>query len=41
MPVFDRAGMVIAVLDVDSEELGSFDQIDRKWLEMILRDVFS
>lgn len=41
LPVFDRAGMVIAVFDVDSEELGGFDQIDRKWLEMILRDVFS
>lgn len=41
LPVFGRAGKVIAVFDVDSKELGSFDQTDKGWLEKILRDVFS
>ena len=41
LPVFGRAGRLIAVFDVDSEELGSFDQTDREWLEKILGDVFS
>jgi len=41
LPVFDSKGNVIAVLDVDSEELGSFDEIDREWLEKILSCVFS
>jgi len=31
---------VIAVLDVDSEELGSFDKTDREWLEKILEYAF-
>jgi len=39
-PVFDSAGKVIAVFDVDSEAPGSFDETDRKWLERILREVF-
>ena len=41
LPVFDGAGRVTAVFDVDSEELGSFDRTDREWLEKILGDVFS
>ena len=41
LPVFGRAGKVIAVFDVDSKELGSFDETDKGWLEKILRDVFS
>ena len=41
LPVFDSYGNVIAVLDVDSEELGSFDETDREWLEKILRKAFS
>ena len=36
LPVFSSRGDVIAILDVDSEELGSFDDIDREWLEKIL-----
>jgi GAF domain-containing protein len=31
-----REGKVIAVLDIDSTELASFDQTDRLWLERIV-----
>ena len=41
LPVFNSRGDVIAVLDVDSEELESFDEIDREWLEKIIYEVFS
>jgi len=41
LPVFNWTGSLIAVFDVDSEELGSFDDTDRKWLERILRETFS
>lgn len=37
VPVFDEKGGVIAVLDVDSEEYGSFDEKDREWLEKIAK----
>ncbi|HIE18719.1 TPA: GAF domain-containing protein [Candidatus Bathyarchaeota archaeon] len=40
LPIFDSGGNVIAVLDVDSEELRSFDETDREWLEKILGYVF-
>jgi GAF domain-containing protein len=36
VPVRDPRGRVIAVFDVDSEELGAFDEVDREWLERIL-----
>ncbi|MFC7335685.1 GAF domain-containing protein [Haloferula chungangensis] len=36
VPVRDRSGTVVAVFDVDSEEKGAFDDIDREWLERIL-----
>jgi len=41
LPVFDSKGDIIAILDVDSEELGSFDETDQKWLEKILHCAFS
>ena len=41
VPVFDRAGQLIAVLDVDSDRPAAFDQVDAQWLEKILRDTFS
>jgi len=41
LPVFNSEGDVIAVLDVDSEELGSFDETDQEWLERILHYAFS
>eukprot|EP00164_Ancoracysta_twista_P009608 GFYU01014282.1.p1 GENE.GFYU01014282.1~~GFYU01014282.1.p1 ORF type:complete len:373 (-),score=83.06 GFYU01014282.1:435-1457(-) len=35
VPVFDQQGKLAAVLDVDSEETGSFNEVDQKWLEKI------
>lgn len=37
VPVFDRAGAVIAVLDVDSEHVGAFDARDARALERWVR----
>jgi len=31
-----RGGVVVGVLDIDSEHLGAFDQIDRRFLEEIV-----
>ena len=36
VPVFSKAGEVIAVLDIDSKELATFDDIDREYLEGIV-----
>lgn len=35
VPVFCE-GEVVAVLDIDSERLGTFDEVDREWLEKIV-----
>ena len=35
VPVFDRDGALIAVLDVDSDQLDMFDEVDREELERI------
>ena len=35
VPIFDRSGAVVAVLDVDSEKLADFSELDQKWLEKI------
>ena len=35
VPVLDSAGELVAVLDVDSNQLGAFDEIDRVHLEAI------
>lgn len=40
VPVFDAAGDLIAVFDVDSERKAAFDEVDRRWLEKILGGVF-
>ena len=40
VPVFDAAGVLIAVFDVDSTELGAFDAVDAVGLERILRQTF-
>ncbi len=37
VPVFSSNGKVIAVLDIDSEHIGTFDDIDRKYLEDICK----
>lgn len=36
VPVFNSANEVIGVLDVDSSELNSFDEVDAMWLEKIV-----
>ncbi|MFT3996297.1 MAG: GAF domain-containing protein [Asticcacaulis sp.] len=41
VPVFDPAGELIAVFDVDSESYGAFDDTDRQALEDILNAVFA
>lgn len=40
VPVHDRGGRVVAVLDIDSERLSTFDETDKLWLEKIC-DLFS
>ena len=37
VPVFDRAGALIGVLDVDSDQLDAFDEDDQFGLERIVR----
>lgn len=37
MPVRDARGTILAVFDVDSTEKAAFDEVDREWLEKILR----
>ena len=36
VPVHGAAGEVTAVLDIDSDRLASFDEVDRVWLERIV-----
>jgi L-methionine (R)-S-oxide reductase len=36
VPVFDRAGQLIAVFDVDSDQYDSFDEVDQRYLEQIM-----
>jgi L-methionine (R)-S-oxide reductase len=37
VPLKDRNGTIIGVLDVDSKEKASFDETDRLWLEKIVK----
>lgn len=37
VPVFGRDNTVVAVLDIDSEKLNTFDETDRKYLEEICK----
>ena len=39
VPVFGNKGNVIAVLDIDSEHLATFDDTDRKYLEEICKSL--
>jgi len=41
VPVFDSAGALIAILDVDSARPDAFDEIDARGLEEIVRRVFA
>ena len=36
VPVFAPDGTITAVLDIDSRELNTFDEVDRRWLEEIV-----
>jgi len=36
VPVHGAAGEVVAVLDIDSDRLATFDEVDRVWLERIV-----
>lgn len=40
VPLRDLNGKIIGVLDVDSKELNSFDEVDQKYLELILPMIF-
>ncbi|MEK7673238.1 MAG: GAF domain-containing protein [Patescibacteria group bacterium] len=40
VPVLNKSGELIAVFDVDSSEVGSFDEIDQRYLEELLKDLF-
>jgi GAF domain-containing protein len=37
VPVHGPDGAVIAVLDIDSDRLATFDETDKEWLERIVR----
>ena len=37
VPVFDANGTVTAVLDIDSDEFATFDNVDAAWLELIAK----
>ena len=39
VPLCDKAGEGRAVLDIDSTELGDFDDTDRQWLEQMMQAV--
>lgn len=39
VPVFAPDGFVMAVLDIDSEHLATFDVTDKEWLEKMLRQL--
>jgi GAF domain-containing protein len=41
VPLFDSSGEIVGVLDVDSEELDDFSEIDRRGLEEIARRLSS
>lgn len=39
VPIFAPDGSVIAVLDIDSEHLATFDVTDKEWLEKMLKQL--
>lgn len=41
IPVRDSSGKVVAVLDIDSAAIGSFDDTDKVFLEKIVKQVFT
>ncbi len=41
VPVFDKAGKLQAVLDIDSTKFANFNDLDQYWLEKICKTIFS
>lgn len=41
VPLKTRKGKIIGVLDVDSKEKAAFDEVDARWLEKILKLIYS
>lgn len=39
VPLIDREGFVFGVLDIDSEKVGTFDEIDKKFLEILVNRI--
>lgn len=39
VPLHDNEGQVIGVLDIDSKDLATFDEVDARWLEEIVRAI--
>jgi L-methionine (R)-S-oxide reductase len=37
IPLFDKGNQVWAVLDIDSRKLDAFSEVDKEWLEKIIR----
>ena len=35
VPIYNKVGEVVGVLDIDSKELDTFDDTDKMWLEKI------
>ncbi|OFY51674.1 MAG: histidine kinase [Bacteroidetes bacterium GWF2_41_31] len=40
VPVRNKQGELVAVLDVDSDKLNSFDEVDAEWLEKMVELVY-
>jgi L-methionine (R)-S-oxide reductase len=40
IPVRDKSGNILAVLDIDSAELNSFDETDQQYLEIIAKMIY-
>jgi len=36
----EAVGQIVGVLDIDSEKLGTFDEVDAEWLERIVAMVY-
>lgn len=40
VPVRNHDGQILAVLDIDSAQIGTFDQIDAQWLETAVKLIY-
>ena len=41
VPVKDKDGKLVAVLDIDSTDYNAFDEVDQKWLEAICMELLT